>query len=78
MDADRAARDKEIQSRRRKEEIAEFWRKAPEWMEMTGNDEAELLKRFPSFKGTKPAPGSQTPEIRVVPIDRKMAAAGDY
>lgn len=35
-------------------EVEEFWRWAPEWMEFTGNDEAELLSRFPGFKGTKP------------------------
>lgn len=23
-------------------------------MEMTGNDEEEILKRFPSYRGTKP------------------------
>jgi hypothetical protein len=36
-------------------EIDEFWRWAPEWMAITGCDEAELLSRFPSFKGTKEA-----------------------
>ncbi len=35
-------------------EIDEFWQWAPEWMEFTGNTEAELLRRFPSFRGTKP------------------------
>lgn len=38
---------------RRKTEIEEFWRWAPEWMERTGNSEDELLRRFPSYRGTK-------------------------
>jgi hypothetical protein len=36
------------------EEIAEFWRLVPEWMEITGQSEAKILERWPSFKGTKP------------------------
>lgn len=45
---------KEIEGRaeRRKKEIEDFWNWAPEWMEMTGNSEEELLKRFPSYRGT--------------------------
>jgi hypothetical protein len=38
----------------RKREIDEFWKEASGWMERTGFDEEELLKRFPSFRGTKP------------------------
>jgi hypothetical protein len=52
-----------MRSRRREEqrkagerlvEIEEFWTWAGWWMEYTGNDKEELLKRFPGFKGTKP------------------------
>jgi hypothetical protein len=78
MDADRAARESEIRARKRQREIAEFWKQAPDWMELTGNGEAELLRRFPSFRGTKPTEQPAPSEIHVVPIDRKMAAAGDY
>jgi len=35
-------------------EIAEFWQLVPEWMEITGQSEAEILERWPRFKGTKP------------------------
>jgi hypothetical protein len=42
------------QAERRETEITEFWEWAPTWIERTGNSEEELLKRFPSFKGTKP------------------------
>lgn len=49
QESQREARQRNLRAR----EIAEFWRWAPEWMEMTGNDEAELLRRFPSYKGTK-------------------------
>jgi len=38
---------------RRHEEIQDFWQWARGWMELTGNSEDELLKRFPSFRGTK-------------------------
>jgi hypothetical protein len=41
-------------ARRRRREVEEFWCWAPGWMEMTGNSEEELLRRFPSFRGTKP------------------------
>lgn len=41
---------------RREQEIEEFWKWAPQWMSDTGNTEAELLERFPSFRGTKPGP----------------------
>jgi len=54
MDARRAVQDRERQARRRATEIEDFWRWAPEWMESTGNTEEELLRRFPSFRGTKP------------------------
>ena len=57
MDARRRARELITQAQRRMNDIAEFWKWAPEWMERTGYDEEELLKRFPSFKGTKPSEG---------------------
>ena len=77
MDASRHARQMERQVQRRRTDIAEFWAWAPGWMEMTGNDEAELLKRFPSYKGTKPK-GIPVPKlVPIVPRDRKMAAAND-
>ncbi len=47
-------RARRAQEQRRLQEIAEFWAWAPQWMEDTGNDEAELLRRFPSYRGTKP------------------------
>ncbi len=53
MDARRAVQDRERQARRRATDIEEFWRWAPEWMEITGNTEDELLRRFPSYKDTK-------------------------
>jgi hypothetical protein len=53
-DSTRSKKAAVSQAEQRKAEIAEFWRWAPEWMEMTGNDEAELLRRFPSYRGTKP------------------------
>jgi hypothetical protein len=40
--------------RKRASDIEEFWKWAPEWMQVTGYDEAELLSRFPSYRGTKP------------------------
>ena len=57
MDARRAVQDRERQARRRATEVEEFWQWAPEWMEFTGNTEEELLRRFPSFQGTKPDAG---------------------
>jgi hypothetical protein len=39
--------------RERQEEIDQFWAWAAEWMKETGNDEAELLRRFPTYTGTK-------------------------
>jgi hypothetical protein len=80
------AADMSRQQQRRAREIAEFWAWAPGWMADTGNDEAELLRRWPSYRGTKPgalsgdgaAQGSS--RTNVVPIsarDRKSAAAGD-
>jgi hypothetical protein len=38
-------------------DIWEFWQTAAEWMQETGNDEAELLRRFPSYRGTRPGEG---------------------
>jgi hypothetical protein len=54
MDARRVALERERQARRRPTEIEEFWPWALEWMETTGNTEEELLRRYPSFQGTKP------------------------
>lgn len=34
-------------------QIADFWIWAEEWMRDTGNDETELLKRFPAYRNTK-------------------------
>jgi hypothetical protein len=34
--------------------LDEFWQMVPGWMEITGQSEAEILERWPSFKGTKP------------------------
>jgi hypothetical protein len=42
------------QAARRQHEIDTFWVWAKEWMQATGTDEVELLRRFPSYKGTKP------------------------
>lgn len=53
IDVERRQREVQRQAQRRRQEIEEFWRWAPEWMEMTGNSEEELLKRFPSYKGAK-------------------------
>lgn len=55
-------RRKEVRRRaqRRREQVEEFWRWAPEWMERTGNSEEELLRRFPSFVGTKGIAGAQS------------------
>jgi hypothetical protein len=50
----RAARAAELCRNERRRQIEEFWQWAPEWIEMTGYSEEELLKRFPSFRGTKP------------------------
>ncbi|MFP5276956.1 MAG: hypothetical protein ACLGPM_07565 [Acidobacteriota bacterium] len=54
--AEARRREAEIsrQSAARRQEIADFWAWAHDWMEDTGNDEAELLRRFPSYRGTKP------------------------
>jgi hypothetical protein len=54
-DEERVFKIMKAQDERRREEIAAFWAWAPFWMETTGNDEAELLRRFPSYRGTKPA-----------------------
>lgn len=47
------AADTARQRQSRATDIAEFWQWAPEWMARTGNSEEELLRRFPSFRGTK-------------------------
>lgn len=51
-------RDRRTEARkraaRRQAEITEFWQMVPGWMEITGQSEAEILERWPSFKGTKP------------------------
>jgi hypothetical protein len=54
MDMERVERDRERQARQRTQEIAEFWERAPEWMQMAGCSEEEMLERFPSYRGTKP------------------------
>jgi hypothetical protein len=55
-------------------EIQEFWRDVDFYCARTGCDEAELLRRFPSFRGTKPVSKSApVPVIR----DGRMAAAND-
>lgn len=46
-------REAERRERRRQKEIEDFWRWAPGWMEITGNSEEELLRLFPSYRGTK-------------------------
>jgi hypothetical protein len=43
-----------LEQEKRQKEIDEFWKTAAEWMQNTGHDEVELLKRFPSMRGTKP------------------------
>jgi hypothetical protein len=54
-DRRQAARDVASAAIKRQQQIEEFWKWAPTWMEDTGNDEAELLERWPAYKGTKPA-----------------------
>ena len=54
MEADQHAKAMEQQLSGRQKEIADFWRTAPEWMEITGYTEEQMIERFPSFKGTKP------------------------
>jgi hypothetical protein len=54
MNARRAAQEQASRARRRATEVEEFWRWVPEWMEDTGNSEEELLRRFPSYRDTKP------------------------
>lgn len=53
VDVERRQKGVQRRAQRRQREIEEFWCWAPEWMEITGNSEEELLRRFPSFKGTK-------------------------
>ncbi|MDR3798425.1 MAG: hypothetical protein P4K93_09745 [Terracidiphilus sp.] len=53
IDVERRQREVRRQLHDRQQQIEEFWCWAPGWMEMTGNSEEELLKRFPSYKGTK-------------------------
>jgi hypothetical protein len=55
VDGETVRMDAECGPERQKREIEEFWHWAPEWMEMTGNSERELLRQFPSFKGTRPS-----------------------
>jgi hypothetical protein len=50
----RRRREEHNRATQRQSEVDEFWRWAAEWMEATGNDKAELLRRFPGYKGTKP------------------------
>ena len=50
VDKDRTVRDAQRQTRERQAKIVEFWEWATEWMKGTGNDEAELMRRFPEFK----------------------------
>lgn len=54
QEARSAQRRKQREREQRSREIAEFWKWAGEWMHDTGNDEAELLNRYPSYRGTKP------------------------
>lgn len=49
----RYARETELRNEARRREIDDFWRFAPEWMAITGNDEQELFRRWPSYRGTK-------------------------
>lgn len=58
-------------------EIFDFWLTAPEWMEITGYSEEEMLERFPSMRGTKPAARSANSNLVSMPRDHKSAAAGD-
>jgi hypothetical protein len=79
MDANQIAGRDSRRARWRAREVQEFWRIAPDWMERTGNSEEELLKRFPSFRGTKPAVIEHAPaptEIHVVTRPGKSLAAG--
>lgn len=46
-------REENKRAGQRQAEIAEFWRMVPGWMEITGQSEAEILERWPSFNGTK-------------------------
>jgi hypothetical protein len=52
-EARRVATERNSQARRRMAEIEAFWQWAPVWMKDTGNSEEELLKRWPSMRGTK-------------------------
>lgn len=67
LESEHHQRQMAAQTTRRQREIAEFWKWAPEWMEATGNDEVELLRRFPSFKetklGSKNAPGGNVVQM---------------
>lgn len=47
-------RENERKLQERQNEIERFWQIAPFWIEKTGESEEELLKRFPSMRGTKP------------------------
>lgn len=53
-DKERAHRVRIAQEAERQRKIREFWIWGEQWMRDTGSDEAELLRRYPTFKGTKP------------------------
>jgi hypothetical protein len=64
-------------------EITEFWRDAEWWCARTGCSEDDVLKRFPSYRGTKTGAHPHQALANVVSMpaplsDRKRAAAGDY
>jgi hypothetical protein len=54
IERNRSALAAQRQAREWRVKVAEFWKWAPQWMEDTGNDEEELLRRHPSYRGTKP------------------------
>ena len=54
LNAERAVRQAHRQTQQRQTEIKQFWKWALEWMEATGFDEEELLRRWPSYRETRP------------------------
>jgi hypothetical protein len=46
--------DTERRTHERERYIKEHWEWGFKWMKDTGNSQEELLKRYPSLKGTKP------------------------
>jgi hypothetical protein len=64
---DHATRQAQRHAELRRKQIEEFWPWAEQWMKDTGNDEAELLRRFPSYRGTKPG-GSEAARPNIVPM----------